>query len=61
MTSFDDIDDIVAKIMHHDEFDEFIIDPDANNRYENGNLFLYANDGSEITVPISYLITAIES
>lgn len=42
---------------------DIFIDPDANNRYENGNIYLYLNDGSatedptEIVIPVTALIT----
>lgn len=41
---------------------DVFIDPDANNRYENGNIYLYLNDGNgstptEIVIPVTGLIT----
>jgi len=42
---------------------DIFIDPDANNRYENGNLYLYLNDGSattdptELVIPVTSLVT----
>ena len=42
---------------------DIFIDPDANNRYENGNLYLYLNDGSattdptELVIPVTALVT----
>lgn len=42
---------------------DIFIDPAANNRYENGNIYLYLNDGegttpdTEIVIPVTALIT----
>ena len=42
---------------------DIFIDPTANNRYENGNIYLYLNDGTqgstatEIVIPVTSLIT----
>ena len=42
---------------------DIFIDPTANNRYENGNIYLYLNDGTqgssatEIVIPVTALIT----
>lgn len=42
---------------------DIFIDPTANNRYENGNLYLYLNDGSEgsnpteLVIPVTALVT----
>ena len=42
---------------------DIFIDPDANNRYENGNIYLYLNDGSattdptELVIPVTSLVT----
>jgi YD repeat-containing protein len=42
---------------------DIFIDPTANNRYENGNIYLYLNDGTqsanptELVIPVTSLIT----
>ena len=42
---------------------DIFIDPDASNRYENGNIYLYLNDGSgekaatELVIPVTSLVT----
>ena len=43
---------------------DIFIDPDANNRYENGNIYIYLNDGegtskppTEIVIPVTALVT----
>ena len=42
---------------------DIFIDPEGNNRYENGNIYLYLNDGSqsedptEIVIPVTSLVT----
>ena len=42
---------------------DIFIDPAANNRYENGNIYLYLNDGTqstnptEIVIPVTALVT----
>jgi len=42
---------------------DIFIDPDANNRYENGNIYLYLNDGTsttnptELVIPVTALVT----
>lgn len=41
---------------------DIFIDPEGNNRYENGNIYLYLNDGeggtpTEIVIPVTGLIT----
>ena len=42
---------------------DIFIDPNANNRYENGNIYLYLNDGTsttdptELVIPVTALIT----
>jgi hypothetical protein len=42
---------------------DIFIDPDANNRYEDGNIYLYLNDGTasedptELVIPVTGLIT----
>ena len=42
---------------------DIFIDPTANNRYENGNIYLYLNDGSassdptELVIPVTALVT----
>lgn len=41
---------------------DVFVDPDANNRYENGNIYIYLNDGSgekdptELVIPVTGLI-----
>ena len=42
---------------------DIFIDPTANNRYENGNIYLYLNDGTassdptELVIPVTSLVT----
>ena len=42
---------------------DIFIDPDAQNRYENGNIYLYLNDGTattdptELVIPVTALVT----
>ena len=42
---------------------DIFIDPEANNRYENGNIYLYLNDGTqttnptELVIPVTALVT----
>lgn len=42
---------------------DIFIDPEANNRYENGNIYLYLNDGSatsdptQLVIPVTALVT----
>lgn len=53
-----DGDDVVVELGK-----DIFIDPDGNNRYENGNLYLYLNDGSgtkdptELVIPVTALVT----
>lgn len=53
-----DGDDVVVELGK-----DIFIDPNANNRYENGNLYLYLNDGTgktktptEIVIPVTALV-----
>ena len=53
-----DGDDVVVELGK-----DIFIDPNANNRYENGNLYLYLNDGSgetktptELVIPVTALV-----
>ena len=53
-----DGDDVVVELGK-----DIFIDPEANNRYENGNLYLYLNDGSgetktptELVIPVTALV-----
>ena len=53
-----DGDDVVVELGK-----DIFIDPNANNRYENGNLYLYLNDGTgegkaptELVIPVTALV-----
>lgn len=53
-----DGDDVVVELGK-----DIFVDPTANNRYENGNLYIYLNDGTEgkaateLVIPVTSLIT----
>lgn len=55
-----DGDDVVVELGK-----DIFIDPEANNRYENGNIYLYLNDGNEdaeqdpteLVIPVTALVT----
>lgn len=46
-----DGDDVVVELGK-----DIFVDPAANNRYENGNLYIYLNDGSETKEPTELVI-----